>query len=48
MRYLDMKTENREKNIETLIEEQRREINHLREVIWSYAPYMTFPDEKAE
>ena len=48
MRYLGMKTKNREKDIETFIEKQKQEIRHLKEMIWSYAPYMTFPDEKAE
>jgi len=41
-----MKTKNREKNIKELIEKQEQEIKHLREVIWGYAPYMTFSDEK--
>lgn len=43
-----MKTKNREKDIKTLIEGQKQEIKHLKEMIWRYAPYMTFPDEKTE
>ena len=41
-----MENKNREEDIKTLIEDQRQEIKLLKEMIWSYAPYMKFPDEK--
>lgn len=46
MGCLNVKTKNNEKNIEALVEKQKQEIKHLKEMIWIYAPYITFPDEK--
>jgi len=44
----EMKTKDKEKNIKKLIEEQKLEIKHLKEMIRIYAPYMIFPDKKTE
>ncbi len=43
-----MKTKGSEENIKKLIEGQKLEIKHLKEMIRIYAPYMIFPDEKTE